>query len=266
MTAKPYRVRWNAVGPVSEETLRENVRAALKSEFPLVQRRPVRRLAVVGGGPSVAEHLNELAQFDGEIWGINQTAQYLLDHEINCTLFVIDPSEEIAAHTVGVEKALVASICHPKVFEGLKGKDVRIFHVDPYNAGKGLCVIGGPSAATRAPMLAAAMGYEEVTWYGCEGCFSDQTHAYRDEPQFDRQLIVKAGGKHYRTRPDLLLTSEYLADTIVKFPGVFFEKSGGLLRAIIEHRDSWSTVALSDSLRDELDPTSTERFDVSLCA
>lgn len=256
---EPYRIKFNGVGPVSDEGLQLHIAAALASGFPLVERTPrLVPLAVVGGGPSVLNHLNELSEWKGDIWAINQTATWLASKGIvdNVYMFTVDPGDDLPQWTDGVERALLASICHPKLFEKLKGKDVRIFHTEHYRDAD-LQVTGGSSSACRVAVLALAMKYSEVVYFGCEGSFQTVTHAYRDENELEvrpKQLIIKAGEHLYRTGPDYLVTSEYLEKIITTFPDYFKERSGGLLRAMINNPDSWEVVALSESLKNELDP------------
>ena len=256
----PYRIKFEGLGPVSDDVLQLHIKEALASGFPLVERSPrLRPLAVVGGGPSVLQHLMYFHQWPGDIWAINQTASWLASKGVtkNVWMFTIDPGNDLPQWTQGVERALIASICDPQLFKNLEGKDVNIFHTEHY-AEADLKVTGGPSTACRAPVLALAMGYTSVTYFGCEGSFDTVSHAYRNEnepSQRPKQLIVKAGERLYRTGPDYLVTSEYLAQIIRTFPDYFRERSGGLLRAILEHPDTWEVVALSEALKDELDPT-----------
>lgn len=252
----PLRIRFDMVGPVSDRVVQEYIDAALGAGIPLVEPRQMalRKLAVVGGGPSVWEYLPQIASSGGDIWGINQSAPFLQDHGIDCTLLAVDSGEDVAGWAAQMDRALLASNCHPEVFRALAGKDVRMFHIAPFRDGPGLSIKGGPSASTRAPQLAIALGYSEVTFYGCEGSFDGSTHAYRHEPERLKQLIVRAGGKLYRTAPDLMLMSEYLANDIRAFQGIFRERSGGLLRAMVEHFDTWEVAAFSEALKAELDP------------
>lgn len=246
------------MGPCSDSVLQEHIRKALATGYPVVERRPLRwmHLAVVGGGPGVVEHLETLRDWRGDVWAINQTATWLKSRGIDCTMFSVDPGDDLPQWTEGVDKALLASICHPKLFDNLDGQDVRIFHTEHY-ANASLKITGGPSSACRVPKLAISLGYGGVTFFGCEGSFESVSHAYRDENTKEnrpRQLIVKADGKLYRTGPDYLITSEYLAEVLRTFPDVFEEKSGGLLRALIRDPDTWEVVALSEALKNELDP------------
>ena len=262
---KPLRLEFNAVGLVPEHQYRDQAIANAQAGYPTIQMAGPHQtpLAVVGGGPSAAVALPELKDWKGHIWAINQSASWLshMAPRALTWLFTVDPDELMASpqYTVGVERAILASSCHPKLFEALRDKPVQMFHT--YELPDVECMnFGGPSSVCRTFLPALWMGYTDVTYFGCEGSFEDATHAYRDETR-PNQMIVRAGGVDYVTTPDLYLTTQYLADVIREFPKVLKEKSGGLLRAMIEHPDSWEVVALSSALRDKLDPTATVLYD-----
>lgn len=267
LVIKPYRISLEGKGPCTDEAMKENLRYALASGHPEVELVAPhdRPLAVCGGGPSITQHLDRLAEWPGDIWAINQTSPWLASKGIRNTFFTVDPSE-VMAEEVGdlslIDSALVASTTNPKLLQKLRG-NVRIFHLCEQNPQAKLRISGGPSTACRAPKLSIALGYRRVTFFGCEGSFADVSHAYRNENTLENrpwQLIVKAGGKLYRSAPDYMFSSEYLARIIAEFPQHFEEECGGLLRAIILHPGTWEVVALSEAMKNELDPTATEPF------
>ena len=235
----PFRIEIVPIGPGVDVT--NNVMANRDKPPPIATGK--RRLAVVGGSPSVGEHLDELRQWDGDIWGINSTANWLQSKGIDCTLFTVDPLYKGKP----VKKAILASVCDPDLVNACE--DVGVFHMieqDPEG------VIGGCTTAGRAPILALRLGYIEVHFFGCEGSFSDTTHAEWNETiGFESQLIIKAG-ETYKTAPELLKQCEELGGVIREFPTVFFERSGGLLGAMLRHWDDWEVVAVSDGMKNDL--------------
>lgn len=234
------RIEWTSEACEPEETFLEQARHACSLGLPFVTKGSRGSLAVAGGGPSVLSALNKLGSFD-EVWGINRTAQWLCERGIDATFFTVDP--QYMPGMTGVKRALLASSCHPKLFEELAGKDVSLFHVAPLEGG--FVAEGGPTTACRAIPLAAFMGYSSVTFFGCEGSHGDASHAYPTELQ-RCQTIVLAGGREYVSTPELELQCTYLAEFIREFPEIR-EESGGLLRAMIEHPD-WEHVAFSGDI------------------
>ena len=235
----PFRIEIVPIGPGVDVT--ENVRANRDKPPPIATGR--RRLAVVGGSPSVGEHLDELKQWDGDVWGINSTAYWLQSKGIDCALFTVDP---LFNGNGTATKAILASCCHPDLVNACDSSVFHLIEQDPDG------VIGGCTTAGRAPILALRLGYTEVHFFGCEGSFSDTTHIeWNETVGFESQLLIKAG-ETYKTAPELLKQCEELGGVIRAFPTVFFERSGGLLGAMLRHWDEWEVVAVSDGMKADL--------------
>jgi hypothetical protein len=217
------------------------------------------RLAVVGGGRSVIDHLQELREWDGAVWGINGACQWLKTQGIEATLFSVDPDRCLAELSVGCGKAILGSHCHPSVFEALKDAQVTIFHAE-HVKGAVTPMIGGSTSATRVPKAALLLGYREIHYFGCESSYEGATHTFKDEADNEKQLIIRAGDKEYRTTLQFMVQAENLAKLVRELPHLFKDRSGGLLSAMIAHPETWEVVALSAALRDIIDPTSTALY------
>jgi len=251
-----FRLNAHGVGSVGPEIILANAAGAEARGLPFIERMAPheRPLAVVGGGPSVLAHLDELRAFT-DIWAINGTCQWLKGHGIESILFSVDPGEDMPPLCEGVERAILASNCHPGAFDALGGKDVRIFHTflreDIGPEIVALCerfaIVPGTTSACSAPLAALRMGYKRIVYFGCEGSFAETTHSFKDEDH-ESQVIVRAGGKDFRTNLQFYMQSEYLAKLCRLFPTFLCERSGGLLRAMIEHPDTWEVAALSEHL------------------
>lgn len=197
----------------------------------------------MGGGPSLKSRYEELRDFD-EVWGVNATADWLIERGIDATFLTVDACPEIAGMIGRAKRGLVSANAHPSVLDRL---ECRLFHLEPHP-----CAInGGPTTAARAPMLALRMGFKDISFYGCEGSFEGSTHLYRHEVRDD--LVIIRAGRDYRTTPDFLCQSEYLAEAIRVAPHVLKECSGGLLAAMIEHWDTWAWAAVSAKYKEVLE-------------
>lgn len=244
----PFRLDFDCLGSASEEVLRNN--AAASAHVKRVERQPLhdRPLAIVGGGPSIKKCLDEIINWPGDVWGINQTASWLVAQgRKDAVLFSCDPNPIISMWSEGVERALLADSCDPKSFAAFE--NVLAFELDE--------VIGGPATATRAPLLALKLGYKQIVFFGCEGHLEEYTHAYRDEKAlgiYDYQILIKAGDSIYRTTPQFYMTTVNLVTLISEFPSFMSEKSGGLLRAMIAHNDTWEVIGYSEALKNQIDP------------
>lgn len=242
---------------MSEPEYNAHTSHAVTLGLPLVKRgTDLGELAVCGGGPSLADHLQELASY-AAVWGINDAASWLNDHGVRATLFTVDP-ENIPSITRNVQRAILGSGVHPEIFKALDGKDVSIFHPTPIE-GAPFIASGGVSSACRTPIVAFWMGYRSITFFGCEGSFAETSHVYGDLARKE-QLIIRAGEQTYVTQPDYVMQSEYLAKIISDYPDIFKERSGGLLRSMVEHSKTWEVVAISERLAHALGVADPERM------
>ena len=274
---------FRAVGIVAEDVYESQQEANIASGVRRVEIAAVHDtpLAVVGGGPSIKQQIDELANWPGDIWAINQTAQWLMKYTPKCPvyMFSVDPDPRIASFADGVDRAILGGSCHPDLFAKFQGKDVRYFltrpikgtekHIEPRPELKPKVETFGPSSVTRTFMPAAMLGYKDITYFGCEGCLDEDTlnaNACRNDYALGwrshdnlRLMIIKAGGKEYLTTPDYYMTTQSLANVIKAYPKLK-EKSGGLLRAMLNDPE-WSCVAVSEALRNDIFTDATERYE-----
>jgi len=206
------------------------------------------KLAVVGGGPSVIDYLDELRAWDGEIWAINATAKWLKNHGIKSKFITVDPGVLPKETVDGVEEAYLATLCNPQ----LRGLFPKVSFFDMYETNpEG--ITGGTTTASRSLSLAIHQGFYDITLYGCEGSFTiGQDHVDRNEMR-PEMAIVQAGNEQFVTYLDYLMQTETLANMIRLAPNVFKQRSGGLLEAMIDHFDTWAIVAVSESLKQSLE-------------
>lgn len=205
------------------------------------------KLAIVGSGPSVADRLDELREWNGEIWAINATAKWLDDRGIKSKFITVDPGlfpEEMLA----VEEAYLATLCHPQM-RNFFSKVSFFDMVETAPDG----ITGGTTTASRALSLAINQGFYDITLYGCEGSFTiGKDHIDRNEMR-PEMVVIQAGDKHFMTYLEYMMQAETLANMIRLAPNVFKQRCGGLLEAMIDHFDTWAIVAVSESLKAHLE-------------
>jgi len=111
--------------------------------------------------------------------------------------------------------------------------------------------VHGPTSACAAPYIAVTRGHRHLTFYGCSSTFTPdgRSHAYKVER---RELLdVACNGGHYITNPTMLSQAEFLADLIRAAPGVFADRSGGLLSALVADPD-YDIIAASQDIHDNI--------------
>lgn len=236
-----FRVEIKPVGTLPSETFLDRVVLNRKA-VEVVRKSPLhdRPLAICGGGPLLVHDLPELRQWKGDVWAINHTASWLRKQGIKATFVTVDP---ILYDVEPVDEALISLTCDPRLFERMPhAKGFDLFETSRE------MMIGGTSSATRIPSLAHHLGYRKIHFFGCEGSYEgDQTHVDRKayEPLI---LIVRAGGKDYKVELALYVQCQELAAFFKTFPDIYINRSGGLVKAMMEDAD-WSVVAVSEGLK-----------------
>jgi hypothetical protein len=239
-------LRLVGVLPVTDEQVQENTSAAQSRGLPTWRDIPKAnhpRLAVVGGGASIYDHLERLQTWEGDVWAINGACRWCHENGIKATFFAADPHPIVAkwAAESGATKALLCSTCDASAFEVLKNADVTLYELGVNG------IWNGSSTAMIAPHLAIECGYKEISFFGCESSYPiEKTHAYMHETR-PEQLVVRCGGKDFLTAPDFYVQARELSEMCRLAPHVYVDRSGGLLRAMVSdpaHEIVWISEAM----------------------
>jgi hypothetical protein len=236
------KINFTSVGCVPAADLERNEEYARRLGFPKWSPAAPQRLAVVGGGPSIASHVEELAAWDGDIWAVNGAHRWCRDRGIDAAFFTIDPQPVTTLLAVDVERALLATSCDPSLFDALRDADVEAFKLG----------LAGATTATAAPLIAAEKGYRSVTFFGCESSYGGETHAYPHNMRDLKSLMrVRCNGQDFLTTPDMMMQAEFLGELIRAAP-MFEDRSGGLLSAFIASPEI-DVIAATQRLHDSLE-------------
>lgn len=200
------------------------------------------RLAVVGGGPSVLDHVDELKAWDGEVWAVNGALPWCDSIGVDAALFTIDPKESLVSIARQAKRAVLGSSCAPSMFSAVDGP-VELFPLGIYP--------NGSSSASCAPMAAAARGHAHVTLFGCESSFTDRIHAYSWADTHSSRVLVECGGTEYLTNPQLIMQAEYIAEIAREIPSFVDVRGRGFLPALIEHGD-YSVLKVSQDIMESV--------------
>lgn len=164
-------VEFDIVLPTTNNVLGENVRHALTLGLPEADNR-VSHINLVANGPSARG-----LKFKGPTLAINGAlnlpvfAKKPPDMWIAC-----DPQELVADFVKKPSKKttfLVASKCHPAVFERLKSFDVRLWHLSDVKFDKGRVVPCATSVTLTALLLAQRLGARSIDVWGWDCCLGD---------------------------------------------------------------------------------------------
>jgi len=216
---------------VEDSTMEENVR--LSPDLPEPQGEGP--LALVGGGHSLSDHIDELRTWPGDIWAINQTAGWCQEQGIDCYFFTVDPSTR--THEFCSGEGVVHAHCNPLTFQGAVYKTTGS--------------IPGPNTVVAGCFLGVKAGYRSIHIFGADSSYGETSHLYRNEP-IDGLVEVECGGDLYLTKLELILQAERLAEVIRDLPEFFENRSGGFLSALVKHGD-YDVTRVSRSIRDRME-------------
>lgn len=232
-------LHWTTVPSVSKEAREANEIIVRTLGLPLHE--GAGRLAVVGGGPSIADHVDELREWDGGIWAVNGTINWCMDHGIDAAFYTIDasPIEKWHYDLSRVRRAVLAPDCDPSLFAYLQRQGAEISLTQTPD--------GGPTTAAASDFLSIQAGYRHVTFFGCEGNFGETSHAYQTQMR-DGWIIVDAGAERFTTIPEFIDQSKIMSEVLREFPEFYAEKSGGMLRAMVWHGPRFDVIKMSPKL------------------
>jgi hypothetical protein len=226
--ARPVRLALSMTSCITADNLHENFYATLERGFT-----PINdylgaysgACSIVGSGPTIKETHKELV---GDVIAINSSISYLLDMGIVPKWGLLWDGTEIVEKFARPHPDityLVASRCHPKVFERLKDCKVVVWHaggdhniaeimVRPEVCAKMTpqpLIAGGSAGVTRTIYVASVLGYTDVHIYGADSCYSPtgDTHI-RGSVVPEKDVMVCLGNDTegapalwYRTTPEL---------------------------------------------------------------
>lgn len=148
-------------------------------------------IALVGGGPSVADYADEISRFPVVV-ACGSAHDWLISRRIKPDYAVICDPDALMADYLRVPSRrtsyLVSSHCHPAVFKALRGYFIAIWHCHPVGEdylkqveGRDYRAIGGGcTVGLRALSIAITLGYKNIHFFGFDSCLGleDAHHAY----------------------------------------------------------------------------------------
>jgi len=237
------------------EVLDRNKLSALRRNLPtLFYGKPLKgKIAVVAGGNSVKESLEELKTFDGYIVAINGTHNWLIENGIipdACIIVDAKPSvADLFKKPHKMTTYLISSNCDPVVFDTLEKNRVVLWHVAKEEANKGsLEIVVGPSAVTAAPALLYVRGDRDLHFYGVDSSLSEiDSHIYSSGKVGTvgkERLQVLVGGEVYLSTGAFVLqaTSLWELNELLKEHLKMTIHGYGLAKAIFDNNGEFEII------------------------
>jgi hypothetical protein len=166
---------------------------------------------------------------------INHAYDWLIEHgRVADYVLALDGADDrLIREPRKPTRFLVATCCSPGFFDLLRGHDVLIYRAqqgdEPLEPDD---IPGGSTAMTRAPLVAAVLGYRDVTLFGADSCYiGSESHVYGGAlPDLIR---VECGGRTWVTSLGMLAQAEYLAEMLPAFPFPVKVKGDNLAAAML---------------------------------
>ena len=230
--------------------------------FPMLQKRGTflpRRASIACYGPSLADTWQKLRR---PIITVSGAHDYLVergivpDYHVDC-----DPRPHKPEMLRKPQKAtiyLMASVCHPRFWEALQGRSVRLGHLingddletvecvaENHLVGIKSMIGGGSPVGMRALNVAAARGYRKFNIHGMDCSFTENRHAGAHTGSQQVETLVKAGDRTFKTTKQMLqaaIEMEHFLqqqDAEVRFYGDgLMQETAKILRGRYETRNS----------------------------
>lgn len=183
----------NVVTAASTEVFVANIAANSLRDLPDIHDLPEWRecmpIALVGGGPSLPEHLDELKRYN-LVMVCGSAHDYVVSQGVEPRWAVCcDPDPAAAAYYRRPVKSctyLIASACDKAVFDALEGYHVVRWHSggadfspEVWGESRKIIIGGGCTVGTRAFMIAICFGFSSIHFFGFDGYVAgDRHHAY----------------------------------------------------------------------------------------
>lgn len=202
----------------SDEELTSNILYNSASDVPWVgfHVEHSREIVLCGGGPSIADHLDEIRQHQASgatLWAMNGAAQFLRLNGIEAEAQVIADAkpETVGLYDPATPLHYLASQCDRQMFEQ-KGHQIlwhlaisedmdKWFPKAKRQAGGYALIGGGATVGNSAMCIAYVLGYRTFHLYGYDSSHkNDESHAYPQEMnRFIPTVNVEWAGKTYKT-------------------------------------------------------------------
>lgn len=193
-------------------------------------------LKVIANGPSARQ-----ADLSGKTLAINGALKLFTDKGLAPTYWIgCDPQELVAGFLTDPPAEttyLVASKCHPAVFEALKDRNVILWHVhdEPTNhlTEDRAAVCRAVSVTICCFEVMARLGWRRFDTWGWDGCVMDgQEHAVA-QTNMGGHIDIEHLDHHYTVIPAWALEAEDAIAALRGFPFPIHIHGGGFMGAVV---------------------------------
>jgi hypothetical protein len=218
-----------------DDELRNRVDDNLKRGLPMVEERPAHdgKISVYANGPSA----KDVPLYYPSV-ALNGALKL---HRMWYYWIACDP-QELVADFLGNGRAvnyLLASKCHPVVFDALDAEMVDVWHVGDCSTDH----LDAPKVPTAVSIticslgLLYSMGYRDITVYGWDCCYIDgHDHAVPQAHDTTKDITVTVGEQDFHTTTTWACEVEDARNYLAMYPDLTVRIEGpGMVGAILRH-------------------------------
>jgi hypothetical protein len=226
----------------SNDELHGNIRANIKRDvtrflaLPNLLHGRLQPIAICGGGPSLPDYFDEIKKFP-QVMTCGSAHDVVVQNGILPSFALIaDAKQRHAGEFKEVNdftSYLVASQCHPDMFDMLEGRKVAMWHFagqidnaieeernllagEPLYGGNGPAIGWGCMTGVLGPQFAMYLGFQEMHFFGFDGSVIDgEHHCYHvpeDREVRERYMDFELNGRTFVSTTGFMSQIEHLFD------------------------------------------------------
>jgi uncharacterized Rossmann fold enzyme len=209
-----------------DATLHEHVKHALTLSTRWIKPgNDTRTAVIVGGGPSLKEHLfyvKGMQMAGAKVYATNNTYRYLAENGIHADAHIMLDARWGNLEFVPEVKCekYYASQCHPAVLKAA-GDDLICWHAAmtcyqgliERNHPDAISLGGGTTVGMKALSLAYLLGHRHLRLFGFDSCYRESHHAYPQKLNDGEKILdVTVAGEKFQCAPWMITQSEEFKD------------------------------------------------------
>jgi hypothetical protein len=192
----------------------DHMEVALKQGYERLEQAPSGsgEMTIVCYGPSLGDEIENIRKAPRPLITVSGAHDFLINRGIVPDFHMdSDPRPHKAMFTEFPHEDVtyvMASCCHPKVWENLKGQKVLLWHLDngeetmkwlEENDPLSFCIGGGSTAGLRAIEIGLVMGKGKFHIFGMDCSFKGKQWAGKHSGQAHPVMRIKCAGKDFET-------------------------------------------------------------------
>lgn len=200
--------------PIDDGAIRRQIEHAMSLGLPEADARDLPRLTIIANGPTALEWPGWDMSTGETTLALNGALRLFVENGKAPDMWAAcDPQGLVADFLTDAPESTtyyVASKCHPRVFEALRDRDVRLWHVKEPATPPGLRTCPTASSITAtALMLFRQLGWRRFETWGWDACFIDGMDHASSQPMAPIDLkLVMLGEKGFHTIPAWALEAD----------------------------------------------------------